>query len=309
MFKLNSWKRNKTITEGGLLMDAIQINKLRKYYGKHLGVENVSFSVKEGEIFGFVGPNGAGKSTTIRMLLNFIFPSGGSATICGKDVVKESEAIKKFTGYIPSDVRFYGDMSVRDLIRVSNGFYSSSREEETERLCEVFELDRTKKFYELSMGNKKKVAVVCALTVRPKVLILDEPTNGLDPIMQKQLFTELKNQSANGVSILLSSHNLGEVQEYCHRVAFIKQGKILALTDLKEIRKPQKILTTWGGKDIAHYDIQLLERNEAKRVFRYKGNSSMLLKLLQDAEFDDFTIENESLEDQFMNLYGKEEEQ
>jgi len=116
-------------------MDAIQISNLKKNYGKHLGVENVSFSVQEGEIFGFVGPNGAGKSTTIRMLLNFIFPSGGNATICGKDVVKESEEIKKFTGYIPSDVRFYGDMTIRELIRVSNGFYRGSHDEEAERLC------------------------------------------------------------------------------------------------------------------------------------------------------------------------------
>ena len=127
--------------------------------------------MKEGEIFGFVGPNGAGKSTTIKMLLNFIFPSGGHATICGKDVVKESEKIKRFTGYIPSDVRFYEDMTVRELINVSNRFYDHSYQEEAERLSKLFELDYTKKFYELSMGNKKKTAIVCALAVRPRVLI------------------------------------------------------------------------------------------------------------------------------------------
>lgn len=290
-------------------MDAIQISNLKKYYGKHLGVDNVSFSVKEGEIFGFVGPNGAGKSTTIRILLNFIFPGGGSAAICGKDVVKESEEIKKFTGYIPSDVRFYGDMTVQDLIRVSSGFYSGSHDEEAERLCKLFELDRTKKFYELSMGNKKKVAVVCALAAKPKVLILDEPTNGLDPMMQRQLFTELENQSAKGVSILLSSHNLAEVQEYCHRVAFIKQGRILAVTDLKEIHQPQKIVTIWGGKDITHSSMRLLEQKEVKRVFRFQGDIVLLLKLLQEADLKDFTIENEGLEEQFMELYGKEEQQ
>lgn len=289
-------------------MDAIQINNLKKYYGKYLGIENVSFSVKEGEIFGFVGPNGAGKSTTIRILLNFIFPSGGSASICGKDVVKDSREIKKFTGYIPSDVRFYGDMTVGDLLRMSNGFYSDSQEEETERLCQLFELDRKKKFHELSLGNKKKVAVVSALAATPKVLILDEPTNGLDPMMQKILFTELKNQSANGVSILLSSHNLGEVQEYCHRVAFIKKGGILAVTDLKEIRQPRKIVTTWGGKEIKHPELQLLDHKEEKRIFRYTGNNSILLKVLQEAGLEDFTVENESLEERFMELYGKEEQ-
>ena len=290
-------------------MDIIQVTNLKKYYGKHLGIENVSFSVKEGEILGFVGPNGAGKSTTIRILLNFIFPNGGNATICGQDVVKESHEIKKFTGYFPSDVRFYGDMTVKELIRVSNEFYSGSHDKEAERLCNLFELNSSKKFYELSMGNKKKAAIICALAAKPRVLILDEPTNGLDPMMQKRLFTELKNQSANGVSILLSSHNLGEVQEYCHRVAFIKQGKILAITDLKEMRHPQKIITTIGGKDIIHPSMQLLEQGEVKRTFRYKGDSALLLKLLQEASPDDFTVNNESLEERFLNLYGMEEQQ
>ncbi|MEN2774278.1 ABC transporter ATP-binding protein [Acetivibrio clariflavus] len=288
-------------------MDTIQVTNLKKYYGKHLGIENVSFSVKKGEILGFVGPNGAGKSTTIRILLNFIFPNGGNATICGMDVVKESHEIKKFTGYVPSDVRFYGDMTVKELIRVSNGFYDGFHDKEAERLCNLFELNSSKKFYELSTGNKKKTAIICALAAKPKVLILDEPTNGLDPMMQKRLFAELKNQSANGVSILLSSHNLGEVQEYCHRVAFIKQGKILAITDLKEMRYPQKIITTIGGKDIIHPSMELLEQGEVKRTFRYKGDSALLLKLLQEANPEDFTVNNESLEERFMNLYGMEE--
>lgn len=288
-------------------MDAIQICNLKKSFGQYLGIDDVSFSVKEGEIFGFVGPNGAGKSTTIKILLNFIYPSSGSATIFGKDVVKYSKEIKKMTGYIPSEVRFYEDLPVSELIRISNGFYNGSHEEEANRLCQLFELDTKKKFRELSMGNKKKVAIVCALAAKPKVLILDEPTNGLDPMMQKKLFNELKNQSANGVTTLLSSHNLGEVQEYCDRVAFIKQGKILAITDLNETRTPQKIVTIWGRNSVDHPSMQLLEKQEAKYVYRYQGNSELLLKLLQEVELEDFTIENESLEDQFMNFYERGE--
>lgn len=196
-----------------------------------------------------------------------------------------------------------------ELISVSNGFYSGSHDKEAERLCNLFELDRSKKFYELSVGNKKKVAIVCALATKPKVLILDEPTNGLDPMMQKKLFSELKNQSANGVSILLSSHNLGEVQEYCNRVVFIKQGKILAITDLKEIVQQRKIITTFGGKNIIHPSTQLLEQDEEKRTFRYQGDSELLLNLLQEASPNDFMVNNESLEERFMDLYGMEDQQ
>jgi ABC-2 type transport system ATP-binding protein len=289
-------------------MEAIQINNLVKHYGKHLGIQDVSFSVNEGEIFGFVGPNGAGKSTTIRILLNFIFPSGGNATIGGKDAVRESNEIKRFTGYVPSEVRFYGDMTVGELIKVNNKFYDASCDEEATRLSKLFELDHTKKFNELSLGNKKKVAIICSLSSKPKVLILDEPTNGLDPMVQKQLFTELKAQASRGVAILLSSHNLGEVQEYCHRVAFIKKGKILAITDLRENLHPLKIVTTWGGREVTHADIHMLEQVEAKRVYRYQGNSSLLLKLLYEADLEDYTIANEGLEERFMNLYGEEEQ-
>ncbi|MFF5994007.1 ABC transporter ATP-binding protein [Lysinibacillus sp. KU-BSD001] len=288
-------------------MDAIQIRQLKKCYGKNQAVEDVTFSVQEGEIFGFVGPNGAGKSTTIRMLLNFIFPTGGHATIRGKDIVKESNEIKRFTGYVPSDVRFYGNMTVQDLIKVSNGFYDQAYMEETARLCELFDLDQTKKFDELSTGNKKKVAIVCALAVKPSILILDEPTNGLDPIIQKRLFVELKQQAEKGVAILLSSHNLSDVQEYCDRVGFIKQGKIVAITDLKEMGHPRKIITTWGGKEMLDQDMRLIEQKDEKRVYRYEGeNHLVLLSLLQQVACDDFTIEHESLEDRFMHLYEKE---
>jgi len=287
-------------------MDAINIANLKKYYGRHLGVEDVSFSVKEGEIFGFVGPNGAGKSTTIRVLMNLIFPTSGKAFICGCDAVKESHRIKKFTGYVPADVRLYEDMTVKELIKTNNGFYEGSFDTETQRLCELFELDVTKKFYELSTGNKKKAAIVCALATKPRVLILDEPTSGLDPMIQKRLFSELKNQSSKGVSILLSSHNLSEVQEYCDRVAFIKQGRILTITDLKDIGQPQKIVTIWGGQGISHDGLKQIREDGGMKVYRYEGDSSVLLRLLQQAKPDDFTIENEKLEERFMNLYEEE---
>jgi len=174
-------------------------------------------------------------------------------------------------------------------------------------LCKLFELDKSKRFYELSMGNKKKVSIICALAAKPKVLILDEPTNGLDPMMQKRLFKELKSQAANGVAILLSSHNLAEVQEYCDRVAFIKDGFVITITDLKENIQPNKIVTIWAGEDFEHPNFQLIGEDGNKRTYRYDNDSSTLLKLLGDMKCNDFTVENESLENRFMNLYEKGE--
>lgn len=287
-------------------MAVIEVKNLKKYYGKNLGTEDVSFSVKEGELFGFVGPNGAGKSTTIKMLLGFIFATGGSAAIGGLDVVKDTKEIKKFTGYVPSDVRLYGNLKISELLKRNSCFYEpNGHDVEAGRLCELLELDTSKRFGELSTGNKKKAAIICAMASKPKVLILDEPTNGLDPMVQKKLFAELRNQTSGGVTVLLSSHNLAEVQEYCDRVAFIKSGKILAVTDLKELQ-PQKIIAVQGGNHAHISGHDVLIRDGEKCVFRHNGDSNGLIALLERIRPDDFTVENESIEEQFMSMYGEE---
>ena len=175
-------------------MYIIETNNLTKSYGKSRGIIDVNLKVKEGEIFGFVGPNGAGKSTTIRTLLNFIFPTSGSAKMLGKDIVKESNAIKKYIGYVLSEVRFYDEIKVKDIIKYSSSFYSGVIQEEVDNLYRLLDVDINKKMSELSLGNKKKVAIVQALIHKPKLLILDEPTNGLDPLIQKKLFELLEEE-------------------------------------------------------------------------------------------------------------------
>lgn len=289
-------------------MSVIKIDMLKKYYGKHVGVEDVSFSVNEGEIFGFVGPNGAGKSTTIKTLMGFIFPNGGSASVCGLDATRDTKEIKVFTGYVPSDVCLYENMRVSELLRRNSGFYDKDCMPETERLCELFEVDVNKHFHELSTGNKKKVSIVCALAQKPKLIILDEPTSGLDPVMQRALFAELKLQTVSGVTVFLSSHNLAEVQEYCDRVAFIKNGKILAVTDLKEVNRRSKLITIIGGGAEIPDGLELIRQEGAKRVFRCEHGNGQLLSLLSALSPDDFTVENESMEEYFWDLYGKEEQ-
>jgi ABC-2 type transport system ATP-binding protein len=282
----------------------IEINNLRKYYGKNIGIKDVTFSVEKGEIFGFVGPNGAGKSTTIRTLMGFIFASSGTATICGLDCARKSKEIKSFTGYVPSDVRLYGSMRVGELLTRNARFYRGTEQSELDRLCRLFELDLTKRFHELSTGNKKKVSVICAIASKPKVVILDEPTSGLDPIMQKILFEELQHMTDDGVTVLLSSHNLSEVQEYCDRVAFIKEGSIIAVADLKEAATPRKLIEVVGGSAVSPEGWELLKETQNSRVFRTSSDSRSIIATLSKLSPDDFTVETESMEERFWDLYG-----
>ncbi len=288
-------------------MPVIQIEHLKKNYGKHVGIKDVTFSVDQGEIFGFVGPNGAGKSTTLKALMGLLFPSGGSASILGLDTVRDSKGIKAFTGYVPSDVRLYPHMRVGELLRRNAAFYRGDYGEETRRLCGLFEVDLQKRFQELSTGNRKKVSILCALQPGPKVILLDEPTNGLDPVMQKLLFAELKERTARGATVLLSSHNLAEVQEYCGRVAFIKDGGIVAVTDLKEAAAtPRKRVSVTGGGALPA-GLELVAEEGQRRVLRTALEGRALLEALTALNPEEFTVENESMEERFWSLYGEEE--
>lgn len=289
-------------------MPVIEVRGLEKRYGKHIGIRNVTFSVDEGEILGFVGPNGAGKSTTIKSLMGFIFPDAGTATICGYNTAKDSKTIKGFTGYVPSEVRLYPSLSVGELLRRNAGFYSGDCGSETARLCSLFEVDTKKRFRELSSGNKKKVSIVCALMAGPRVIILDEPTNGLDPVMQKRLFEELGRRTQARATVLLSSHNLAEVQEYCHRVAFIRNGTILAVADLAADIEAAKIVTVAGGRGDTPNGFELLRSDNGARVLRTTLNGAALLDAIGALAPQDITIENESIEARFWSLYGQEEQ-
>jgi ABC-2 type transport system ATP-binding protein len=180
----------------------IDISDLSKFYGKARGIEHVNLEIEEGEIFGFIGPNGAGKSTTIRILLNLIFPSGGSARIMGMDVVKETKKIKQQVGYIPSDGSAYGSMDVQEFLSYCIRFYQTQNDaRRIAELSEWFELDLNRKIAELSMGNRKKVSIVQSLLHNPKLLILDEPTTGLDPLMQAKFFELLRSENRKGMTI------------------------------------------------------------------------------------------------------------
>ena len=295
-------------------MNAIEIKNLTKVYGKNRGIQDINISVKEGEIYGFIGPNGAGKSTTIKTLLNFIYPTSGEALIFGMDSVKESEKIKEYIGYVSSEVRYYDDVKVKDIIKYAQSFYPKSKKEYVDRICNELELDMNKKMGELSLGNKKKVAIAQSLINNPKLLILDEPTNGLDPLMQKKLFNILIEEKEKGNTVFLSSHNLVEVQNLCDRVCVIKEGKIVDIIEIEKSKTELKLKVTLSSSDITddivlNLSDKILDKNGKLYTFIYSKNIDSLVKELANYKIDELLIEKENLEDAFLNYYENNKEE
>ena len=295
-------------------MNAIEIKNLTKVYGKNRGIQDINISVKEGEIYGFIGPNGAGKSTTIKTLLNFIYSTSGEALIFGMDSVKESEKIKEYIGYVPSEVRYYDDVKVKDIIKYAQSFYPKSNKEYVDRICNELELDMNKKMGELSLGNKKKVAIAQSLINNPKLLILDELTNGLDPLMQKKLLNILIEEKEKGNTVFLSSHNLVEVQNLCDRVCVIKEGKIVDIIEIEKSKTQLKLKVTLSSSDITddivlNLSDKILDKNGKLYTFIYSKNIDSLVKELANYKIDELLIEKENLEDAFLNYYENNKEE
>ena len=286
----------------------IETKNLTKSYGKHRGITDVNISVNEGEIYGFIGPNGAGKSTMIKTLLNFLFPTSGSAVLLGFDAVSGSREIKKRTAYVPSDINYYEELTVSSLLAYSDSFYPDTDSAYTQSLIERFELETDKKIGELSMGNKKKVALVAALSCRPKLMILDEPTNGLDPLMRQKLFEALFEQREAGCTIFLSSHNLDEVQSLCSRVAIIREGRIVDIRELGALSAEKAKKVTVAGDhlpvSIENDAVKIVSQEKGKLVFTFhSANMGALLKLLDGINPHDFLVEDLKLSDVFLSYY------
>jgi ABC-2 type transport system ATP-binding protein len=289
--------------------NVIEINKLSKYYGKHRGIEDVSFSVAEGEIFGFIGPNGAGKSTTIRTLLALIHPTSGSATIFGKDCIKEAPSIAQDIGYLPSETFFYEGMTVKELLDYTAKLYRKNCSNRIKELSERLKLDTSRKIRDLSFGNKKKVGIVAGLLHSPKLIILDEPTSGLDPLMQETFFGILKEENEKGATILFSSHILSEVQKMCDRIAILKEGKVISLQSIHELRsstyKKIQLRTKEpvSKKEFILEGISEFKQQEEEISFMYKGNVNSLINSFSNLDIVDIFIEEPSLEEIFMHYY------
>jgi len=289
-------------------MSIIEVNKLTKYYGKARGIVDVSFSVDEGEIYGFIGPNGAGKSTTIRLFLSLIYPSGGSAKIFGKDCIKDGPEIRQDIGYLPSEVFYYEGMKVLDLLKYSASFYPKDCTKRLYELAEIMELDLKRKIDDLSYGNKKKVGIVQGLLHQPKLLLLDEPTSGLDPLMQQKFFNLVREENKRGATVFFSSHILGEVQKLCSRVAIIKDGSIIEIQDIKTLQKDnyKKIRVQADELDEKRFvvdGVSKLVKEDGGVSFFYKGDINSILRSISEKVIADVTIEEPTLEEIFLHYY------
>ena len=289
-------------------MKVIEINNLTKFYGKNRGIEDVSLTVEEGEIFGFIGPNGAGKSTTIRLMLSLIYPTSGNAVIFGKDCIKFGHEIRNDIGYLPSEVFYYDKMKVKDLLKYSASFYKGNHNDRIKDLADYMELDLKRKIDELSYGNKKKVGIVQGLLHKPKLIMLDEPTSGLDPLMQHKFFDLILEENKKGATVFFSSHILGEVQKLCNRVAIIREGRVVKIEDIKTLRKDtyKKVYVRTDkntGDPSKIPGVSNVEVFDGEIRFLYKGDINELLKLVMKNKVYDVNIEEPTLEEIFMHYY------
>jgi len=290
-------------------MYAIETAGLTKYYGKDRGIIDLNLKINEGEIFGFIGPNGSGKTTTIRLFLSLLFPTSGSGKIFNYDIAKDGPKIKQIVGFIPTEVNYYENMTVKELIEYSARFYKISLDHRFNQLVDALDLDLSRKIDDLSMGNKKKVAVVQSLIHKPRLLILDEPTSGLDPLIQNHLFDILNEQNEQGTTIFFSSHVLSDVEKFCHRVAFIKEGRIIIEDDIHSLK--EKLLSritfrlTQGTDDVTLQTPGVISvaKNENGTTFLYRGEMPQLLKEVSQLPLEKITITEPDLEEVFMHYY------
>ena len=322
--EFTGWVKDSPFEKG----KALEIADLTKYYGEVRGVENLSLNVEEGELFGFIGPNGAGKSTTIRTLLGLIKATSGSAQILGMDYVKDRIDIMKHIGYLPSEVNLYGQLSGIAFLKYASKFYGDIDEKRINELAQWFEFDLSRPIEDLSFGNKKKIGIIQALLHRPKLLIMDEPTGGLDPLMQARFFELLKMENEKGTTIFFSSHTLSEVQRYCEKVAVIRDGHILEVSTVDKLRQKQlkKVRLSLEKEETQVTNIQDTRRRNKEMfmnslriqgvydleylqngtyTFDFDGAFPELFEVLSKWPIKGFTMEEPALEEIFMHYYTK----
>lgn len=286
-------------------MKTLVIKDLKKKYGKVQAVNGISLGIEKGEVFGFLGPNGAGKTTTIRCILDFIRPSGGSITILGKDSVKDSVSIKKEIGFLSGDVRLYDNWTGEDHISLVAGVRGGAKI--ADELVGRFGFNPKIRAKNLSSGNKQKLGLILALMHEPKVLILDEPTVGLDPLLQNTLYEILNEFRSKGTTIFMSSHYLREVEVVCDRVAIIKDGVVVATESINNLKRMKLHRVTASFDQPVKNDfadeVATISADNKTIELKVKGDINQIVKKLSRYKLHDLEIERASLEEIFLEFY------
>lgn len=294
-------------------MSVIEVSHITKDYGDNKGVFDISFTVEQGEILGFLGPNGSGKTTTIRQLLGFIASDLGNVTILGLDAFKEAAKTNAQIGYLPGEIAFMDDMTGIEFIEFMAKMKKIDNLDKAHELIEFLELDASSQIKRMSKGMKQKVGLVIALMQDAPILILDEPTSGLDPLMQTKFVKLMQKAKQDGKTILMSSHIFEEIEHTCDRILMIKDGKLIASDSIENLTKNK----------MKHYKIHFRKSNEATMVSYYfpgsvvegnmltldlQGNPTELIRKLALYDVEDIEVQPQSLEEIFLQYYGGDKE-
>lgn len=285
------------------MQNILEIKNLVKHYGKNIGVSNVTMSVNEGEIFGFIGPNGSGKSTTIRCIMRLINKTKGSIHFMGKEIQQLSYKDNIDIGYLPSEVNLYKEMTGKEILKYNDSFYSFDTVKKANNLAKRLKVDLTRKIAELSLGNLKKIGIVLSLAHSPKLIIMDEASSELDPLMKEEFYEILKEEKANGKTILFSSHNLAEVRKICDRVAIIKEGEIIKIASINELISSDIYMIKIKTKNKLSNGYNVIAKTNEFTTILYEGNVNDLIKDLSKYDIERILIEEPSLEEVFMHYY------
>lgn len=284
--------------------EVINLNKMYNSYT--LGVDDVTFNIKEGEVLGLIGPNGAGKTTTIQSIMGLLKPSAGSVAILNHDAFNEGYKVRHDVGYCSGEVGYFPELTVKENLK----FVADTKGvgmDRVEYLTTKMELNLTRKAKELSLGNKKKLGIVMALLNSPKLIVLDEPTVGLDPLIRQNFFKLIEEEKKRGASILISSHELAEVQRLCDRVAIIKEGKIIAIEEMEQLKtkrlKNVTIETDYSQPEITLSGVSNVKRDGNLITFDYNGEMKKLIKYLDSLDLVNIEISEATLENIFLHFY------
>ena len=289
------------------MKEILKISHLTKYYDKTLAVNDLSLSLEEGEIFGFIGPNGAGKSTTIRAIMNLITKTKGKIYLNGEILDKNNINQNELIGYLPSEVHLYDDLTVKEMLDYHESFYKKNLTKRRKELVTRLQIDETKKIEDLSLGNLKKVGIVLALMHEPKILILDEATSVLDPVIQEEFYNLLKEEKKKKTTIFYSTHILSEISKICDRVGMIKNGTLIKIEEVAELQKKELSFITITSSNID----QIIEELKIKPILKTKDTIKFknvieinkLLKIFSKIKIDKLLIEPANIEDIFLHYY------